>query len=128
MSDSPRILLVDDEADLSRLLAQYLERAGYRVDICGSAEEALASFDETPDAWDLVLTDLSLPGAHGDEMLRRMLNSRPGLRAILSSGYAYRVESIPVATPKQIAFLQKPYLPAMLTETLRKMLKQPKAG
>ena len=127
MSDSPRILLVDDEADLSRLLAQYLERSGYRVDICVSAEDALVRFEESPDAWDLVLSDLSLPGVHGDEMLMQMLKKRPGLRAILSSGYPYRVESIPTPTPKQIQFLQKPYLPNMLAQTLQKMLKQPKA-
>jgi len=124
MGDSLRILLVDDEADLARLLTQYLERQGYSIEVSPDAEDALVRFDETPDAWDLVLTDLSLPGARGDEMLRRMLQKRPGLRAIVSSGYPFSLESLPMESPRQIEFLQKPYLPKMLLDTLGKMLKR----
>lgn len=126
MSDAPRILLVDDEAAVTRLLAKYLERLGYLVDTCASGEEGLARFEEDPDRWDLVLTDLALPGVRGDEMLRQMLAIRPALRAIVSSGYPFSLEAFPMAAPRQIDFLQKPYLPSMLAETLARLFKKPK--
>jgi len=96
------------------------------VEGCASAEEGLAKYSEDPEAWDLVLTDLTLPGAHGDAMLKQMLVLRPALRALVSSGYPFSVEGLPTVLPKQIGFLQKPYLPKMLADTLAKMLKKPK--
>ncbi len=128
MSDAPRLLLVDDEAAVTRLLAKYLERLGYVIDVSLSAEDGLARFDENPDGWDLVLSDLSLPGMQGDAMLRQMLAKRPSLSAIVSSGYPFSLEAFPGTAPKQIAFLQKPYLPSMLADMLAKMLKKPKSA
>jgi len=113
---SKPLLLVDDEPALLELLTKYLERVGYQVEACVSAEEALARFEQEPTRYALVLTDLTLPGMKGDEMLEKMREKNPALRAILSSGYPYTPKS------KKIAFLQKPYVPKMLAETIQKMI------
>jgi len=112
-----RILLVDDEAPLLELLTRYLERLGYQVDACLTPEEALARFESDPTLYSLVLTDLTLPGMRGDEMLTRMRQLSPKLRAILASGYPYQ------APDELTKSLQKPFLPRMLAEQIEELLK-----
>src|SRR5271166_3827902 len=114
MPVADRLLLVDDEAPLLELLKKYLERLGYEVDACTAPEEALVLFEADPRRYALVLTDLSLPRMNGEEMLDRMRTRHARLRAIVSSGYSYHPRS------KNVIFLQKPYLPKMLAETIEK--------
>jgi DNA-binding NtrC family response regulator len=97
-------------------LKKYLERLGYEVDACLSAEDALTRFEADPDGYALVFTDLTLPGMNGEEMVERMRLQRPGLRTLIASGYPY------VPRSKQVVFLQKPFLPKMLAETIEKLL------
>ena len=112
-----RILLVDDEAPLVDLLKKYLERLGYEVDSFLTPAAALANFEADPARYSLVLTDLSLPGMTGDQMIARMREHNPKLRAIVSSGYPYE------PTGKRTRALQKPFLPKMLAEQITELLK-----
>jgi DNA-binding NtrC family response regulator len=109
------ILLVDDEAALTGLLTQFLKRLGYQVDSCSGAEEALALLDAGPERYFALVTDLALPGISGEELVDQARQRNPGLRAIITSGYAYK--------PRQVGveFLQKPFAPKLLGETLEKM-------
>src|ERR1700733_12152772 len=113
-----RLLIVDDEAALLNLLQRYLTRLGYEVDIAANAEDALASFASDPERYDCVLTDLKLPGMGGEELLARMRALRPGLPALICSGYPYQPRTAGTG------FLQKPYLPRMLAEELERILKK----
>jgi DNA-binding NtrC family response regulator len=112
-----RLLLVDDEEALLELLRKYLERLGFEVDACVTPEAALALFEADPERYGLVLSDLTLPGMNGEEMLDRMRNSNPALRGVLASGYPYCPRS------PQTDFLQKPFLPRMLAEAIERILK-----
>jgi CheY-like chemotaxis protein len=111
-----RILLVDDEAPLLDLLKRYLERLGYEVEACLTPADALKSFEADPSRYSLVLTDLTLPGMSGDEMIARMRTTAPKLRVIISSGYPYEPKG------KRTGFLQKPFLPKMLADLIEQML------
>jgi CheY-like chemotaxis protein len=111
-----RLLIVDDEATLLSLLQRYLARLGYEVEVASSGEEALARFAADPGNYACVLTDLKLPGMSGEELLERMRALRPRFPALISSGYPYQPRG--AAT----AFLQKPYLPAMLADALERLL------
>ncbi|HEY1755620.1 MAG TPA: response regulator [Bryobacteraceae bacterium] len=111
-----RLLIVDDEPALLSLLERYLERLGYAVDVAATPQAALKRFESDPGRYACILTDLSLPGMTGEEMLERMRALRPGLRALISSGLPYQPQSA------GIGFLQKPYLPAMLVEALESVL------
>jgi two-component system OmpR family response regulator len=68
-----RILVVDDNAPVARVLARLLERAGYQASVAGSGSEALAHVDrESPD---LILLDMMMPEMDGMEVLRRLSHS-----------------------------------------------------
>lgn len=112
-----RILLVDDEAPLLDLLKRYLERLGYEVEACLTPADALRCFEADPSRYALVLTDLTLPGMSGVEMIERMRAVAPKLRAIVSSGYPWEPKG------NRVAFLQKPFLPKMLAEQIEALLK-----
>jgi DNA-binding NtrC family response regulator len=111
------LLIVDDEPKLLDLLRRYLGRLGYEVTTCGDAGEALALFQAEPDRFTMAITDLSLSGLNGEELIERMRQIRPGLAAIITSGYPYQPRGA------GIGFLQKPFLPQMLVEAVEKALK-----
>jgi DNA-binding NtrC family response regulator len=81
-------MLVDDETALVDLGTRLLTRLGYRARGYRSAEAALAAFMADPEAFDLVFTDLTMPGMAGSELARQLVARRPGLPVILTTGYA----------------------------------------
>jgi PAS domain S-box-containing protein len=81
------ILYLDDEESLVHLAKRMLERMGYRVSGFSDSTEALAAFAAAPEVYDLVLTDLSMPGMSGMEVSRRMLDIRPDVPVLLATGY-----------------------------------------
>ena len=113
----PRLLIIDDEPTLLDLLSRYLGRLGYEVEAHASLEDALASFQSDPDGFSMAITDLSLPTLNGEEVIERLREIRPGLPAIITSGYPYQPRG------ENIGFLQKPFLPQMLAEAVEKALK-----
>jgi DNA-binding NtrC family response regulator len=113
------LLLVDDEAALTGLLKQYLERLGYRVDACTDPDTAVGLLDADPQRHALLITDLTLPGMDGEELLRRLRERNPQLRAIIASGYPYQPRAAGVE------FLQKPFLPKILADAIERLLQAP---
>src|SRR5277367_6841998 len=85
-----RLLVVDDEPALIDLLKRYLERLGYQVDACSSPEGALELFEQQPQGYALLVTDLTLPGINGEELLARLRRLNPNLLAVIASGYPYQ--------------------------------------
>ena len=82
------ILLVDDQKSVINVERQILEILGYRVTSRLSGEEALDIFTQDPGAFDLVVTDMSMPGMTGDELGAKLMAIRPGLPVILLTGYS----------------------------------------
>lgn len=124
-----RILLVDDEPQLTKLMQTYLAKLGYTVDSCLDAAEALGKFEKN-DHYDLLVADVTLPDMPGDEMALKMLDRQPTLRILLTSGYPGAVESLPKHTQSNFTFLQKPFLPNMLARAIEELLKRavPQSG
>ena len=111
------LLIVDDESALTSLLAQYLRRTGYEVDACLDSAQALSLIAASPGRYAALVTDLALAGVSGEELVERARTQAPAMKAIITSGYAYK--------PHQpgVEFLQKPFFPKALGELLEKMLK-----
>ncbi|MBS0416958.1 MAG: CHASE3 domain-containing protein [Proteobacteria bacterium] len=88
-----RILYLDDEESLVILAKRMLERMGYHVSGFKDAAQAIAAFAATPQDFDLVLTDLSMPGMSGMEVARQILAIRPDVPVLLATGYV-RTEDV----------------------------------
>jgi CheY-like chemotaxis protein len=82
-----RILYVDDEEPLVFLMTRMLERLGYKVTGCIDAESALKLFGSTPQDFDVVVSDLSMPRMSGIDLARELLQIRPDIPILMASGY-----------------------------------------
>jgi len=81
-----RILYLDDEPAILFLMTRMLEHLGYRVAGFTLAAEALAAFEADPSSFDLVITDLSMPGPSGLEVARQILQAHPRAAVVIASG------------------------------------------
>lgn len=89
MPGSPfRILLVEDEKKLSKYYNITLKSRGYTVIHCEDGVSALETFKQQPDQFDLVFTDQTMPQMTGFELSQRILEIRPNIPIILSTGYS----------------------------------------
>jgi len=83
-----KILFVDDEDILADMGKDMLERLGYHVTVRKNSIDALETFQNQPDLFDLVITDQTMPGMTGVDLARRMLQIRPDIPIILCTGYS----------------------------------------
>jgi CheY-like chemotaxis protein len=84
---SATILLVDDDPDVRGVSSSYLESRGYRV-LAAESGQAAINILACNERIDLLLVDMAMPGINGIEVIRRARERRPGLRALLVTGYA----------------------------------------
>ena len=84
---SERILLIDDEKYLLEAVSQMLKQLGYKVDARGDVLEALNLFRQTPDKYDLVITDQTMPIMTGYKLAQELMRIRPGVPVILCTAY-----------------------------------------
>ncbi len=82
-----RILVIDDQPEVLRAHRLGLERLGYQPEAFAEAALALARFHESPDRFDLVLTDYNMPGLNGLEVARKVLACRARTPVLLISGF-----------------------------------------
>jgi len=82
-----KILLVDDEKFITSSLERALSSSGYQVAAFTDGSEALKEFRDKPSEYDLVITDLTMPGMTGIELTRRLQEIRPNIPIILCTGY-----------------------------------------
>jgi PAS domain S-box-containing protein len=117
------ILVVEDEPALRLLVRSILERAGYRVLEAESGVAALELWEERGVGIDLVVTDMVMPdGLSGRELGQRLLQEKPSLKVIYSSGYSPDVIGEEFLQKENNHFLQKPYHPNKLIELVRHCL------
>lgn len=117
-----RILVVDDEPALLKLIEQYLVRSGRLVDACTSAAQALELYEADPASYFLVVADLRMPGMSGEELLDRLMSLNPSIRIVVCSGYPFDYLQRSPKTGSRIRFVQKPFLPAMLDQAIRELI------
>jgi len=98
-----RLLLVDDEVVLADMAKDMLERLGYSVTVRYSSLKALETFKNNPDAFDLVITDQTMPEMTGTDLARSLLGIEPKLPIILCTGYSTLVDK---DSSKQIGIKQ----------------------
>ncbi|MCP4196940.1 MAG: response regulator, partial [Proteobacteria bacterium] len=116
------ILVVDDEEQIVRMLKRLLEPLGYRVTSMTSSLEALLAFRDSPNLFDIVVTDQTMPELTGTKLAAEMLRIRPDLPIILTSGYTNSVTETQIAELGIGAFLPKPISKFDIGHTLRRLL------
>jgi CheY-like chemotaxis protein len=119
---SARVLVVEDERALAQLFVHVLTRDGYKATSASNGMEALRVFSADPDGFDLVVSDLSMPGLSGDRLAQAIHVVRPGLPFVLVSGF---LGALGARTPSELgvhAVLAKPHSPRDLLEAVRDAL------
>jgi PAS domain S-box-containing protein len=117
-----RVLFVDDEAPLAQLGHDMLDRLGYGVEICTSSTEALERFQATPDSFDLVITDQTMPKMSGELLTKALRRIRPDIPIILCTGFSHVVDALKAREIGIDAFLLKPLVIRDLAQTIRQVL------
>jgi PAS domain S-box-containing protein len=118
-----RILFVDDEAYLVDLGVEMLEALGYSVTGAMSGNQALQRFIADPQAFDLVITDQTMPGMLGIELSAELVKIRPDIPIILCSGYSAMVSEDNFREKGIRKFCMKPMSMKQFALAIRKVLK-----
>ena len=122
MHATGRILLVDDEPSLLKMMGIYLGRLGYSVTLANSTEEAWAEVEAAPSGYAIAVLDGSMPGLSMEDLALKMLRANPSLCVVAVSGYSVDTTAIEAAAPGRVAVLQKPFAPEMLVAAVRRLL------
>ncbi len=117
-----KILVVDDEVFQTDMSKHLLGLLGYKVETCNRASEALILFEKSPLAFDLVITDMVMPGMTGDELARRLLELRPDLPIILCTGYSENITEYKARALGIKGFALKPLVMEELARLIRQVL------
>lgn len=117
-----RILLVDDEAALVNMGRKMLEKLGYMVTPCTAGFEALHVFCKNPDAYDLVITDLTMPDMDGRKLIQEIFRKKPNIPIILCTGYSQDICREEFGGLEIAAFILKPYNKEEISRVVRKVL------
>ena len=117
-----RILAVDDEEVIVAMCQTILESLGYTVAACCSSEKAFELFQSSPESFDLIITDQTMPKLSGAELAQKVLQIRPEIPIILCTGYSSMISE---KQSKEIGinrFVMKPINRRELAITVREVL------
>ena len=119
---SEHILLVDDEKQVAHIEKQMLNRLGYRVTMHTSSLDALECFRENPEAFDLLLTDGTMPGLTGDRLAQEVLAIRPDIPILLCTGFSEKIDRQKAKHLGIKGFLMKPVVKSDMARMVRQIL------
>jgi len=111
---------VDDDPAVAKIAERLLQQAGYEVESAIGARDALSRFDTQH--FDMVISDVVMPGMSGPELVRELTRRRPELRVLFVSGYADDDALVADIAARQVAFLPKPFSRASLLHKVRDVL------
>jgi len=103
-----RVMVVDDEPTITEYLKELLITVGHQVSVYTSSKDALAEFNKSPDYFDVVITDQTMPDILGVELIAAMKAERPELSVILCTGYAAVEIKDALKDFDLVQFLEKP--------------------
>jgi PAS domain S-box-containing protein len=116
------VLLVDDEEMILTVGKAMLEKLGYSVQTALSGQEALAVYDQQKEALDLVILDMIMPDAGGDETFDRLRVINPAVRVLLSSGFSLEGKASQIMARGCNGFIQKPFSLNALSQKIREVM------
>lgn len=118
-----RILLVDDEATILMMTARFLTRSGHEVVTAADGDQARALLAAEPGGFDLLITDLTMPGCSGEELIEYAHGLAPQLPAILTSGFGGRRRMVDELESRSlVSYIDKPFRQFELAERVNAAL------
>jgi two-component system cell cycle sensor histidine kinase/response regulator CckA len=123
--ETATILLVEDEAQVRKLIRGILSSAGYRVLDAAGPLEALRQSEQFPDPIELLVTDVVMPTMNGRELAELLKRTRQQTKVLYLSGYTEDAIAQHGVLEPNIALLQKPVTPDALLERVREVLEDP---
>ncbi|CCK78637.1 cache domain-containing protein [Desulfobacula toluolica] len=123
MKGSGRILLVDDEESIVDWTRQVLLKLGYEVIGMSNSLETLEKFKQSPNDYDLVLTDMAMPRMTGLELSKQMISIRPDIPIILCTGFSEGLTSETIKDNGILDMIMKPMIASELARAVSKALK-----
>ena len=117
------ILAVDDELDIVNLIKQSLDMRGFKVCTFTNALAALEHFKSNSRYYDIVISDIRMPGMNGYEFIKHVKNINPKVKIVLMSAFEINDKQFHnlLADIKVDAFLQKPFRIQQLKDTIDKI-------
>ncbi|MGY0529287.1 response regulator [Stenotrophomonas sp. C-A] len=120
-SRTPRILLVEDDVAIRELTQDVLKDSGYDITAVGDAESAVERLEQQP-PFDLLISDVGLPGMNGRDLAEHAMARHPSLRVLLVTGYAGVSGADPHFLQNDVMLLKKPFTLRELLGTVRSTL------
>ena len=120
MSASRRVLVVDDDPVVAKSFKRVLSSKGYAVIAAQNGEEALKKL--SAEKYDLVFTDIKMPGMSGIEVAERVKASQPWLPVVIVTGYGTLADQVRAEAAGVSSFLNKPLSPEMIESSASKAL------
>ncbi|MBU0480427.1 MAG: response regulator [Proteobacteria bacterium] len=117
-----RVMVVDDEAPLVRMICEMLTGLGYSAKGFSSSSEALQAFTVDPQVVDLVVTDVTMPLLNGLELTGRLIRTRPSIPVIMVTGFSEVVDEAKARAAGVKGYLLKPISIRELAVTVRDVL------
>ena len=124
MGKHARILIVDDDESIGKVLATILEDEGYTVDIAENGEKAIKKSEE--EFYNLALIDIRLPDMEGIELLTKVRDTTPKMRKIIITGYPSIQNAIEAVNRGADAYLVKPFDMDKVLTTIKEQLRKQK--
>jgi DNA-binding NtrC family response regulator len=118
------ILLVEDEIPLRQAVGEMLRRRGFRVFEAGDGFSAISLLRANAGKIDLILLDLTIPGASSREVVAEAAQVRPDIRMILTSAYSQEMIKGTVSAPQVRSFIRKPFQLGDVVKTLEHVLSE----
>ena len=118
------VMFVDDEVSITRWGKDMLEGLGYQVSAFTNASDALEAFKLTPDQFDVLVTDQTMPGMTGERLAQHVLELRPNFPVILCSGFSYTMNEKKAEAIGIHAYLNKPVLMDDMARAIQTVIPQ----
>lgn len=122
VNGKPRLLIIEDEGAVLRLMKLYLGRFGYDIDAYADGAAGWHAFAAKPEQYDLVISDLTLPNFDIEPLLPLAVGLNPAIRVMICTGRDYDVAHLPSDLRDRFRVLHKPFVPQGLATAVAEAL------
>ncbi len=128
VGNGEHVLVVDDEMPIVQIQKRLLEKLNYRVTVFNNSFEALDYFKSNADNISLVLTDMTMPGMTGEQLIQAVRKTRPGMPVVLCTGFCKHLTKDALKEKNIKYSCRKPFVTAELAKTVRNALDEQIGG